>query len=86
MKPDPIIAKLRQSGAPEIAPRLDEHHVPWCSDQCPYYERRDSQVVHELVTRCALLEARPENVCVPGVRMLVDMAGQLMDIQHGAKS
>lgn len=45
----------------------------------------NSTITHEIMSLCALLETRPENVCVPGVRMLVDMAGQLMELQHGAK-
>lgn len=79
---DPILKQLLQPGAKEIAPRIDNYHVPWCSDQCPYYERKDSTVTHDLVARCALLDRMPERVCVPGVHMLVDMAGQLMETQH----
>lgn len=71
-KPDPILEVLAKPGAKRVEPRLDEHQVPWCNERCPYYDGK----------RCELLGHPPESVCVPGVRILINMANELACLQH----
>lgn len=55
-----------------IKPRLDEYQVPWCDEHCQYHDGK----------RCELLGHRPERICIPGVRILVDMATRLAELEH----
>lgn len=71
-KPDPMLEALAKPGAPRILPKLDEHQVPWCDRACPYLDGK----------HCTLLGTRPENVCIPGVRILIDMANAFACHQH----
>jgi hypothetical protein len=63
---------MQQPEVKPIEPRLDEFQVPWCDAKCPHFAG----------TRCELTDSAPETLCIPGVRMLVQMANQFVQLQH----
>ena len=86
MTDDPLLIhmrQLREQGMSGIGPRLDEFQVPWCDVMCPYYAQPISTITLKIVPYCMLLDAAPASICVPGVRILVDMANQFACLQHG---
>jgi hypothetical protein len=84
MPPDPLLVRMQQPEVKPIEPRLDEFQVPWCDPKCPHFTCYDV-VSRGSVQRCELTDSAPETLCIPGVRMLVQMANTLADLQHAGK-
>lgn len=83
---DPIVKLLRKPNALHIAPKLDQFQVPLCADACPYLVAGEEITPREFDNHCKLIERKPDRICEPGVRILIDMAGRLAAYEHGERS
>ncbi len=61
-------------GDPEIAPRIDDHQVPWCAPGCHYYSADPANEDTCVLTQRSV-EARP--LCEPSVHRLVQLTSRL---------